>query len=1172
MARLLISAGWRNNQPILKYYNLDTEKIEVVTDTYYENHWLSDEPNESPVYLTNALTNKRVTLYDHKGLFPNKEAKNYEHKLRKHHNYLLSELYITGAIYEKKKQLSQVELNSDQITALEKTTKNAPNSAYTKYLKDYTNILSQPIPDIKRLAVDIEVHAKEGVFPSVKTPKYPVTCIGLAGSDGRRTILTLNDETLHKQDKKGDHTHISYFPNEKMLLEVFFNFLQDYPIIVTFNGDDFDFAYLFVRARELGITNIPMEVNEEDFNKPLDQRDAVTLPNGIHLDLYRIFKNRSLHNYAFNARYKQFGLDPISMAILGEGKIHHNVPLNQLTQEQLSQYCLNDAELTLKLTTYSNNLLMKLLFLISRITKTSIEDIGRFGISNWIKQMLYHEHRKQKILIPNREDLAASKGTTASTRAIIKDKKYKGAFVMEPVKGAHFNVDVVDFGCFDTETEILTKRGWQTIDTIQEGEECLSVNLKTGDVENDTIQKVFKYDYDGDLVNIKTPHKLDFLFTDTHRIVYNRKKGGNISGFRKELIVQPFKDITYYHYALPCFGTWKGNERQEYIKIGDYTFETNYFFEFLGRFLGNGNLHKSGISITDNLKYKDRHESIKHIFEKMGFSPKVCIEPLKNSHRTSIFNVKFMKTFKELLQNKIYSKERTIPDEFLEYNIEHLHYLFKGLMELDGSTSKSGEKTFSSCNKKLAEQFQLLALKCGYNCSFKPSKTIGFNGPIDYYACTLSGFRQKKASFVISKQQSHIHKVQYKGKIWCAATQNTTLIIRRKGRVIVTGNSLYPSIIKSNNISYETINCGHSECKDNIIPETPHYTCTKTMGMFPLLIGVFRDLRLAYFKKLSKNKQLSKEERELYDAIAQAIKVILNGTYGVLGAEAFQLYCLPVAESVTAQGRHIITKTKEFTESLGLQVIYGDTDSLFIVNANESQLQQIMKFSQDKYNIDLEVDKHYRYIMFSALKKNYLGIKDDGKIDIKGLIGKKSNIPKFIRNCFNEVCAQLQKVNTPQELEDAKSIISDIIKKCYIKLENLDYPIEEFVYNHMIQKSLDKYGYKKITDTRNTMLDDPYNTVINTRELHVPPHVKVAKEMKRNGIKIEDKMFIPFVKTRGGNSTWIKMTKKEDIDIGKYKETLAKVFEPLMDVLQIDYKEIIKTKVLTLDDIFNQNV
>ena len=78
--------------------------------------------------------------------------------------------------------------------------------------------------------------------------------------------------------------------------------------------------------------------------------------------------------------------------------------------------------------------------------------------------------------------------------------------------------------------------------------------------------------------------------------------------------------------------------------------------------------------------------------------------------------------------------------------------------------------------------------------------------------------------------------------------------------------------------------------------------------------------------------------------------------------------------------------------------------------------------------------------------------------------------------------------------------------------------------------------------------------------------------MQREGIKIEDKMFIPFVKTIGGGAKWIKQAKLTDIDREKYNETLEKVFEPLLNVLLMDYEEVTQLeKQATLMDI-NQSL
>src|SRR5690606_25699965 len=111
-------------------------------------------------------------------------------------------------------------------------------------------------------------------------------------------------------------------------------------------------------------------------------------------------------------------------------------------------------------------------------------------------------------------------------------------------------------------------------------------------------------------------------------------------------------------------------------------------------------------------------------------------------------------------------------------------------------------------------------------------------------------------------------------------------------------------------------------------------------------------------------------------------------------------------------------------------------------------------------------------------------------------------------------------------------------------------------------------GIKKFVSKTRSLFDN--NKVVeNYRETNVPPHAKVARQMEKQGIKIEDKMFIPFVKTLGGQVEWIKEAKLEKIDRPKYKETMKKVFEPLLQVLNMDFDKITEIrKVKTLDEIF----
>jgi DNA polymerase I len=76
-----------------------------------------------------------------------------------------------------------------------------------------------------------------------------------------------------------------------------------------------------------------------------------------------------------------------------------------------------------------------------------------------------------------------------------------------------------------------------------------------------------------------------------------------------------------------------------------------------------------------------------------------------------------------------------------------------------------------------------------------------------------------------------------------------------------------------------------------------------------MIIGSLRDLRVNYYKSLSKKETLTDDQRQQYTVVSQALKVILNASYGVMGAEIFPLYFLPVAEATTAIGRFTILET-----------------------------------------------------------------------------------------------------------------------------------------------------------------------------------------------------------------------------------------------------------------------
>jgi DNA polymerase-2 len=137
------------------------------------------------------------------------------------------------------------------------------------------------------------------------------------------------------------------------------------------------------------------------------------------------------------------------------------------------------------------------------------------------------------------------------------------------------------------------------------------------------------------------------------------------------------------------------------------------------------------------------------------------------------------------------------------------------------------------------------------------------------------------------------------------------------------------------------------------------------------------------------------------DAIAsQAIKILMNSFYGVLGTPACRFYNPDIANAITGQGRFLLGWSRDWFEARGYQVLYGDTDSLFVQSlerderAAEAEGQELIAainadlalYVSERWNVDsrleLEYDKLFRKLFLPSVRhgsggarKRYAGIR-----------------------------------------------------------------------------------------------------------------------------------------------------------------------------------------------------
>jgi len=720
----------------------------------------------------------------------------WEADIRYHINYIYDRQLIPGLPYtiygDKILEIHDIDVEKVKENIVKTLGINSMSSEITIH---FAKLFETKWFTPKRIAIDIEVYTPfEGRIPSPEFAEYPIMSISLASNDNTRKVLVLFRENLKILKEIMCDADIEIYDSEYGMLIDFLSIISQYPIIITFNGDNFDLRYLYVRMIKLGLPKELVGIKVKKVLKGGKIEYETKFSKALHIDLYKFFNNKAIQIYAFEAKYKEVNLDSIAQALLGIGKVSLDDELGKVDLALLAHYNFRDAEITLQLTMFSDELVWKLILLLMRISKLGLEDVCRSTVSIWIKNLFYWEHRRRGYLIPRREDIRSLKGKKV-TEAIIKGKKYAGAIVIEPPQGLFFNVVVLDFA------------------------------------------------------------------------------------------------------------------------------------------------------------------------------------------------------------------------------------------------------------------------------------------------------------------------------------------------------SLYPSIMKQWNLSYETIDPDENLCMKigSIIDETNnviHKVCHDRPGITSEIVGMLRDFRVKIYKKKAKDKNINETLRNWYDVVQRAMKVFINAAYGVFGADTFPLYAPSVAESVTALGRRIITSTIKKAAELDLRVLYGDTDSLFIWNPDPLKLEELRKWVEDTFGLELEMDKRYKFVAF-ALKKNYVGISPNNEVDIKGMMGKKRNTPDFIKNLFTEI---LKKMSSIEEPEDAFKVINSIredLEKYYLLLKYKLLTLDEVAFHMALSKPLSEY--KKTT----------------------PQHVKAALMLQRYNVNVSSGDVITFVKVKSKDGVKpIQLAKISEIDTQKYLEAMESTLEQLFTALNISWEDI----------------
>ncbi|OYT45823.1 MAG: DNA polymerase [Desulfurococcales archaeon ex4484_42] len=322
-------------------------------------------------------------------------------------------------------------------------------------------------------------------------------------------------------------------------------------------------------------------------------------------------------------------------------------------------------------------------------------------------------------------------------------------------------------------------------------------------------------------------------------------------------------------------------------------------------------------------------------------------------------------------------------------------------------------------------------------------------------------------------------------------------------------SAMYPNIMIKYNIGPDTFVESEEECEIYggcyIAPEVRYMFRKEPPGFYKLVLETLLKLRKAIREEMKKLDPSSPEYRVLNER-QKALKILANASYGYMGWPGARWYFKPGAEAVTAWGRQTITKAIEIAKSLGLKVIYGDTDSLF-VRYDKELIDKFIRLIHEKLGLEIKIDKVYKRVFFTEAKKRYIGLTEDGGIDIVGF--------EAVRGDWAELAKEVQeKVAYIILMEGKVSKAVDYVRDVIKKLQSGAIPVEKLIIWKTLTKPISEYEVDA-------------------------PHVMAAKRLIEKGWKVEvgDKIGYVIIKGSGKISARAypyNLVKSEDIDANYY--------------------------------------
>ncbi len=351
--------------------------------------------------------------------------------------------------------------------------------------------------------------------------------------------------------------------------------------------------------------------------------------------------------------------------------------------------------------------------------------------------------------------------------------------------------------------------------------------------------------------------------------------------------------------------------------------------------------------------------------------------------------------------------------------------------------------------------------------------------------------------------------------------------------LVLDYKSLYPSIIRSFLIDPVGLIEGlrHPDDSDSV------------EGFRGARFSRTRHCLPAIVTRVSEGREVAKREHNA--PLSQALKIIMNAFYGVLGSSGCRFFDTRLASSITMRGHQIMRQTRELVEAQGYEVIYGDTDSTFVwlgsahSNEDASRIgQALVQHVNDWWRSHL----HTEYGLQSALELQYethfsrflmptiRGAEEGSKKRYAGLVVRGDGSEEMVYKGLETVRSDWSPL--------ARQFQQELYRRIFHRQPHQEY-VREYVRRTLSGELDDLLIYRK-----------RLRRALHDYERNVPPHVRAA----RLADEYNDRLGRPRQYQRGGWISYvISVNGPEPLEVRQapidYDHYVTRQLQPVADAI-----------------------